>query len=70
MCLPAGRYSGGYPGRWRGDRIPALWRWPHRRGFTRRVEAARQARLYDAIATWPWLWATGEHDAFGPPSAA
>ncbi len=39
MCLPAGRYSGGYPGRWRGDPIPALWRWPHRRGFTRRAEA-------------------------------
>ena len=39
MCLPAGRYSGGYPGRWRGDPIHALWRWPHRRGFTRRAEA-------------------------------
>jgi len=53
MCLPAGRYSGGYPVRWREDRIPALWRWPHRRGFTRRVRAARQARLYDAIVAWP-----------------
>ena len=26
MCLPAGCYSGGYPARWRGNRIPALWR--------------------------------------------
>ena len=38
-CLPAGRYSGGYPQRRREDPIPALRRWPRRRSFTRHVLA-------------------------------
>jgi len=43
MCLPARRYSGGYPRRWRRGRIPALWRW--------RKRAERLARIieYPAI---------------------
>jgi hypothetical protein len=43
MCRPGGRYSGGYPGRWRRDRISALWRWQKR--------AERLARIieYPAI---------------------
>jgi len=36
---PAGRYSGGYPRRRRGDPIPTLRRWPRRRSFTRHVAA-------------------------------
>src|SRR5437899_6997721 len=38
-CLPAGRYSGGYPRRRGEDPIPALRRWRRRRGFTRHVLA-------------------------------
>ena len=52
-CPPAGRYSGGYPRRRREDPIPALRRWPRRRGFTRHVLADAAGTL-PSIA-YPWL---------------
>src|SRR5262249_53926317 len=57
-CPPAGRYSGGYPRRRREDPIPALWRWPRRRGFTRRVVPRRRARSQPSLAPAPHATST------------